>query len=214
MSIFNGIVTRWSYNSTDDITKPLSIEFVQSRGAHTDFAIVGDNLNITRGTYRFKVAAYVAEDYGLNFLFDNEVYGVNGLRVSFSPDDSSTVSINSATAAPSHTSAVSTGQAVSNTTDQSFGSSTDSAQVHEAASETTRGGLSRDAKIGTGIGVSIATVIIAGCLILFYRLHCRRRVRESQQEPFPVSTPTEDGWSDSRPELDGKSVRPVSELPS
>lgn len=214
MSIFNGIVTTWSYNSTDDIRKPLSIEFVQSRGAHTDFATVGDNLNITCGTYRFKTAVYVAEDYGLNFLFDNEVYGVNGLSVSFSPDTSSTVSINSATAASSHTSAVSTGQAASHTTDQSYGSSTDSAPAQDAASETKGGGLSRDAKIGTGIGVSIATVIIAGCLILFYRLHCRRRVRESQQEPSPVSTPTEDGWSDSRPELDGKPVRPVSELPS
>ena len=214
MSIFNGIDTTWSYNSTDDIAKPLSIQFLQFEGAHTSIKTVGDNLNITRGAYKIKTAVFVAESYGLNFFFDNEIFGVNDLRASFSSDPGGTLSIISATAVTKYTSTISTVQIASHTIDQTSGLPTGSAQAQEATSETKRGGLSRGGKIGTGIGISIGTAVIVGFLILLHRLHRRGIIREPQQDSVPVSIPTEVGGTDLRPELDGKPVRPVSELPS
>jgi hypothetical protein len=212
VSIFNGITTTWSYNSTDDITKPLAIIFYQTLMQHTIEDDVGKNLNITLGTFNFKAPIEVVDVYTLLFRFDNSEYWVDSFNVSTS-FSSTTIASRSASSTP--TSAISPHtitmiQMSSHTASITsvWNSSSTEAQSSVHATGLPHG-LGKGAVAGVAIGVIVAVAALVGCCIFLYR-RVRKRSYLSTQEAAASSL--DKGSAKRASEIDGKPVI-VFELP-
>ncbi|KAF7166706.1 hypothetical protein CNMCM5623_000250 [Aspergillus felis] len=211
VNVYNGLVTTWSYNSSDSILLPLTIYFVPVSHLDESATYIQDNINITLGRWTIFTSFPVAEAYYLRFIYANNFWETGNFMITTS-EQSTNASDTSSSASPnlystSHRSSTtlwtteSTGTGTSSLAQEtnrtatvassltpgtiqalgSGGAATAATNLVSSSNENYDNGLSTGAKAGIGIGCAAAAIIGIVGLLLLYRI--------KQKGKFPPPEP-------------------------
>lgn len=233
MNVYNGLTTTWSYNSSDSVLLPLSIQYVAASHQQESPTYIKEDLNITFGTFTIETTFNLADYYLLRFIYGNTEYETGHFEITTSKqsknasDTSSSASpLAQSTLVPSipvlpTTESTTTGpSSLAQRTHSPSGSEATAAVTQiPSTKENSNDGLNTGAKVGIGIGCSAAVIIGMVGLFIFHRIKKKSKM-DPEEPPSPPSVGLEtelDGSSATRKmfELDGKhGVANLPELPS
>lgn len=235
VNVYNGLITTWSYNSSDSILHPLMIQFIPVSHMEEAPSYVQGDLNITLGSWTINTQFPVADDYYLRFIYASKEWpsGRFKITMSGSPKNSSDMSSSASSDRPLTSDRSSTTLLVTESTSTGTGTSSlvpvttralgpvptataATAQI-SSSSENSDEGLSTGAKAGIGIGCAAAAIIGIVSLWLLYRIKKKRSISPGPQIlPNPGSTNLdESNTSGGIFEADGKhEAANMAELPS
>lgn len=239
--MYNGLVTTWSYNSSDSTLLPLTIQFVAVSHMIESPTYIQDDLNITLGIWTILTNFPVAEGYILRFIYANNYWEIRGFQITTSGQSTNASDTSSSTSSvflstsyrstaipwipeSTDTETSSLGRDSIHTTRAASplvpdGAAATAATTHVSTSnENTDHGLSTGAKVGVGIGCAAAAIIGMVSLLLLYRIGKKGKSHPSEPPNPPSIDSTElNGSSDTRNifEADGKyEAANMPELPS
>lgn len=178
------------------------------------------NLNITLGSFTIQTAFGLADSYLLRFIYGNKDYESGYFELTLSGQSNNTPST---TTSPNQPTTFTTSAILPTTTEStSTGTSSlthvaDSASSSEAtiqsqntptASQNNGGGLSRETKVGIGIGCSVGGIIGAAGFFIWYR-RMKSKPAPEERPNLPSAGPMEMELEGSSPpqkvfEVDGK----------
>lgn len=235
MNVYNGLITTWSYNSSDSILHPLTIQFVPVAHMDESPTYVREDLNITLGSWTINTQFPVADDYYLRFIYANNYWSSGRFKITMS-ESSKNYSDTSSSASSDHpltsdrsstillvAESTTTGTGTSSlvpVTTRALGpvpTATAATDQVSSSSENSDKGLSTGAKAGIGIGCAAAAIIGIVSLWLLYRIKKKRSISPGPQIlPNPGSTKLdESSTSGGIFEADGKhEAANIAELPS
>lgn len=235
MNVYNGLITTWSYNSSDSISHPLMIQFVPVSHMEEAPSYVQKDLNITLGSWTIETQFPVADDYYLRFIYANKDWSSGRFKITMSesPKNASDTSSSASSDRPSTSDRSSMTLLVTESTSTGTGTSslvpvttralgpvptvTAATTQVSSSSENSDKGLSTGAKAGIGIGCAAAAIIGIVGLWLLYRIKKKRNISPDPQIlPDPGSTKLgESSTSGGIFEADGKhEAANMAELPS
>lgn len=192
------------------------IQYVEASHMEELVIHIDHNINITLRSYTIEATFGLAEAYFLRFIYDNNDYesGVFNLTLSLqSPYANNTPSVTTSPVQP--TTLTNSAILPTTTMSTSTGASSLTHVANSSSSEATTtltvtvipntpkpdrnngGGLSRDAKVGIGIGCSVAGVIGAVGIFIFYR--------RTKSNPVPEEPPNLRNAGPIEIELEGSS---------
>jgi hypothetical protein len=211
VNVYNGLNTMWSYNSSDSILLPLTIQFVAASHREESPAYTSEDLNITIGIFTIETTFTLADHYLLRFIYGNNYYEtghfdltVSELSKNASERLSSASPLAQSTLLPSilvlpatESTATGTSSLAQETHSPSDSKATANVTETPIRSENSDDDLNTGAKVGIGIGCSAAVIIgMVGFFIL-------RRIRKSKIGPEEPPSPPNVGLE---MELDGSSA--------
>jgi hypothetical protein len=243
VNVYNGLPVTWSYNSSDSILFPLTIQFVPISHNDESPTYVRDHLNITLGVWTIHTDFPVADAYDLRLIYANNFWETGSFQVATSEqsknasDTSSSDSSNHALTSDSSsttlliTESTSTGSSsLAQGTTRALGSgatATTATTRVSSSREDNDNGLSTGPKVGIGIGCAAAAIIGIVGLSLLYRIKKKRNLPPEQQNLSDFDSKNLNERSNSRgvfeahgtqeavnmPELPSDSIYTRGELP-
>lgn len=197
MNVYNGLVATWTYNSSDSVLLPLTIEFVTFMHLEESPTYIQNDLNITMGVWTIVTNFPVADAYDLRFIHANKEWETGSFQITTSEqpknasDTSSTASSNGpSTSHRTGVSTESTGIGTSTLAQETNRTVTVPSSLALGATRASGSGaattatispvstsnanhdnsLSNGAKVGIGIGSAAAAIIGIVGLLLLYRI--------------------------------------------
>jgi hypothetical protein len=230
VNVYDGLVTTWSYNSSDSILLPLTIYFVPITHHDESATYIQNDINITLGIYTISTTFPVAEAYYLRFIYANNFWETGNFRITTSEqstnasDTSSSASPNLYSTSPTLWITESTATGASSLTPGTIqalgsgGAATAATNQVSSSDENYDNGLNTGAKVGIGIGCAAAAIIGIVGLLLLYRIKKKGKFPPPEPPNLPSVNSTKlNGSSDARKifEVDGKhEAANIPELPS
>lgn len=230
VNVYNGLVATWSYDSSDSILLPLTIQFVPVSHNHESPTYVQDDLNITMDVWTIVTNFPVADSYYLRFIYANNYWETGSFQITTSEQSKNASDISSSPVPTSHRSSTilwiteSTGTITSSLapgTTPALGpgaAATAATTQISTSNEKNDDGLSTGAKVGIGIGCAAAAIIGIVGLLLLYRMKKKGNFHPPEQPNLPSVDSTKlNGSSDAQKifEADGKhEAANMPELPS
>ncbi|KAF4173461.1 hypothetical protein CNMCM8694_008454 [Aspergillus lentulus] len=99
VNVYDGLVTTWSYHSSDSILLPLTIYFVAVSHDDESATYIRDDINIALGKWTISTIFPVAEAYYLRFIYANNFWETGNFRITAS-EQSTNASDTSSSASP------------------------------------------------------------------------------------------------------------------
>ncbi|PYH86325.1 hypothetical protein BO82DRAFT_428761 [Aspergillus uvarum CBS 121591] len=228
VSIYDGLTTTWTYNSTDPIKEPMEIAFFQISHLEEGIDYTVDGVNITAGIYTLQKSFTMADGWYLRYTFGDKMYLSGRFQLTLGQPSNASASTTSSTVGgvtitKSTLSMISTSTGDGSTMQTTATSSSAGSVTSNTAGPTTdpgvSGGLSTGSKAGIGVGCAAAVIIGVAGLYLLYRV---KKKRGESADETPVSarvaeTSELDGGSGARRkyELEGsQGVVKAHELPA
>jgi hypothetical protein len=214
VNVYDGLVTTWSYNSSDSILLPLTIYFVPITHHGESATYIRNDINITLGKYTIFTTFPVAEAYYLRFIYANNFWETGNFRITTS-EQSTNASDTSSSASPSLYSTSPT-LWITESTATVASSLTPGTKV-SSSDENYDNGLNTGAKVGIGIGCAAAAIIGIVGFLLLYRIKTKGKFTPPEPPTLPSANSTKlNGSSDAWKvfEADGKhEAANIPELP-
>lgn len=104
VNVYNGLITTWSYNSSDSISHALTIQFVPISHMEEIASYTHDDLNITLGSWTIETQFPVADNYYLRFIYANNDWSSGRFKISMSESSKNASDTSSATSSDGPTS--------------------------------------------------------------------------------------------------------------
>ncbi|RAH87283.1 hypothetical protein BO86DRAFT_394087 [Aspergillus japonicus CBS 114.51] len=206
VSIYDGLTTTWTYNSTDPIKEPMEIAFFQISHLEEGIDYTVDGKNITAGIYTLQRSFTMADGWYLRYTFGDEMYLSGRFQLTLGQPSNASASstsptVGGVTITKSTLNMISTSTGDGSTMQTTAASSSAGSVPSNTAGPTTdpgvSDGLSTGSKAGIGVGCAAAVIIGVAGLYLLYRA---RKKRGESADETPVST-----WVAETSELDGGS---------
>ncbi|OJJ99060.1 hypothetical protein ASPACDRAFT_1856646 [Aspergillus aculeatus ATCC 16872] len=172
VSVYDGLATTWTYNSSDSIKEPMEIAFFQISHLEEGICYTVDGVNITAGTYTLQRSFIMAD-------------GCHQTASESTTFDRVTATISTPTMVVTSMGESSTMQVTPTSADVvSIASSTAVAMADPGS----KGGLSTGLKAGIGVGCTAAVILGLMGLYLLYRARKKRSSKSADGETGPCAS--------------------------
>ncbi|RAK78965.1 uncharacterized protein BO72DRAFT_62316 [Aspergillus fijiensis CBS 313.89] len=192
VSIYDGLTTTWTYNSSDSIKEPMEIAFFQISHLEEEISYTVDGVNITAGTYTLRRSFTMADGWYLRYTFGDEMYLSETFQLTLGQPSNASESTTTSTF-DRVTTTISTPTMVLTSMDESstMQVTPTSADVVSTASSTevamidpgSKGGLSMGSKAGIGAGCAAAVILGLMGLYLIYKARKKRSSESAEEKP-------------------------------